>query len=410
MIGGCRRQGSGRYKQPTYGGRAFVESKSAEISILKTLLRRDMRSPCHGSIPICGFGENVYFARSLAILVTGHYVLSMIKAYAAKSKGAPFEVSEFELGELGSEEVEIQVEYCGLCHSDLSIWKDEWGMSQYPLVAGHEVVGTIAKVGSSVKQLREGQKVGLGWFAGSCMTCPTCMEGDHNLCSSVDQTIIGRHGGFAERVRGKAEWVIPLPDDLDVAKAGPLFCGGITVFNPFVINGVKPTDRVGIIGIGGLGHMALQFANAWGCEVTAFSSSEDKKEEALNLGAHRFVSSKDPGEIAKIANSLDMILVTINVPLDWEPFLGALRAKGKLHFVGALPEVKLPFFSILPGQKSVGASPLGSPVTLAKMLEFCARHGIAPMVEEMPMSQINQAFEKLEEGKPRYRIVLKNDF
>ncbi len=327
----------------------------------------------------------------------------------ASEKGAPFQVSEFDPGELGADEVEIQVEYCGLCHSDLSIWKNEWGISQYPLVAGHEIVGSIAELGTSVKHLSKGQKVGLGWFAGSCMTCPTCMEGDHNLCDSSDQTIVGRHGGFAERVRGKSEWVIPLPESLDFAKAGPLFCGGITVFNPFVINNIKPTDRVGVIGIGGLGHMALQFANAWGCEVTAFSSSSDKKEEALELGAHRFVSSKDPKEVAAIANSLDMILVTINVPLDWQPFLAALRAKGKLHFVGAVPEIKVPFFPMLSGQKSVGASPLGSPATLAKMLEFCARHEISPMVEEMPMSEINEAFTRLEEGKPRYRIVLKND-
>lgn len=357
----------------------------------------DVRGVCFSLFcfcKICGFG-------SLSV---------MIKAYMASGKGVPFEVSEYDPGELGAEEVEIQVEFCGLCHSDLSIWKDEWGISQYPLVAGHEVVGTVAKIGAAVKQLSEGQKVGLGWFAGSCMTCQTCMGGDHNLCSSSEQTIIGRHGGFADRVRAKAEWVLPLPDDLDFAKAGPLFCGGITVFNPLVINQVKPTDRVGVIGIGGLGHLALQFANAWGCEVTAFSSSADKKEEALKLGAHQFVSSKDPEQIASIANTLDLILVTINVPLDWEPYLAALRAKGKLHFVGAIPEVNVPFFSLLPGQKSLGASPLGSPATLAKMLEFCARHDIVPMVEEMPMSRINEAFERLEEGKPRYRIVLQNDF
>jgi uncharacterized zinc-type alcohol dehydrogenase-like protein len=334
----------------------------------------------------------------------------MFKAYTAKEKGEPFEVLEYDPGELGTEEVEIEVAYCGLCHSDLSIWKNEWGISSYPLVPGHEVVGTVGQVGSAVKRLKPGQKVGLGWFSGSCMTCSTCMEGDHNLCGEVHQTIVGRHGGFAERVRAKEEWIIPLPDDLDFAKAGPLFCGGITVFNPFVINQIKPTDRVGVVGIGGLGHLALQFARAWGCEVTAFSSSPDKEQEAKNLGAHQFVASRDPKEIEKVANSLDMILVTINVPLDWEPFLGALRAKGKLHFVGAVPEVKVPFLPMLAGQKSVGASPLGSPATLAKMLEFCARHEIAPVVEAMKMSEINEAFNKLENGSPRYRIVLKNDF
>lgn len=334
----------------------------------------------------------------------------MIKAYTAHSKGAPLQLSEYDPGQLGTEEVEIDVAYCGLCHSDLSIWKNDWGISQYPLIPGHEVVGTVAHIGDSVKQLKPGQKVGLGWFSGSCMTCPNCMSGEHNLCPEANQTIIGRQGGFADRVRAKAEWVIPLPDSLDFAKAGPLFCGGITVFNPFVINGIRPTDRIGVVGIGGLGHLALQFARAWGCEVTAFSSSADKESEALELGAHQFVASRDPKAIEAIANTLDFILVTINVPLDWEPFLSTLRAKGRLHFVGAQPELSAPFFPLLAGQKSISASPLGSPATMAKMLEFCARHKIAPVVEEMPMSQINKAFERLEQGRPRYRIVLKNDF
>lgn len=334
----------------------------------------------------------------------------MIKAYAATGIGERFEAWEYDPGELGPEEVEVRVESCGLCHSDLSIWKNEWGISQYPLVPGHEVVGVVEKTGPTVKQLREGQRVGVGWFSGSCMHCQTCMEGDHNLCGSIEQTIIGRHGGFADRVRAKAEWAVPLPDGLDAEKTGPLFCGGITVFNPFVINDVKPTDRVGVVGIGGLGHLALQFARAWGCEVTAFSSTPDKEQEALDLGAHRFVASRDPEQVAAVANRLDLILVTINVPLDWEPFLAALRAKGKLHFVGAVPEVRVPFFPLLAGQKGIGASPLGSPATLARMLEFCARHGIAPLTEEMPMSAVNEAFERLEKGLPRYRIVLKNDF
>ncbi len=320
------------------------------------------------------------------------------------------QLSEYDPGQLGMEEVEIDVAYCGLCHSDLSIWKNDWGISQYPLIPGHEVVGTVAHIGDSVKQLKPGQKVGLGWFSGSCMTCPNCMSGEHNLCPEANQTIIGRQGGFADRVRAKAEWVIPLPDSLDFAKAGPLFCGGITVFNPFVINGIRPTDRIGVVGIGGLGHLALQFARAWGCEVTAFSSSANKESEALELGAHQFVASRDAKAIEAIANTLDFILVTINVPLDWEPFLSGLRAKGRLHFVGAQPELSAPFFPLLAGQKSISASPLGSPATMAKMLEFCARHKIAPVVEEMPMSQINKAFERLEQGRPRYRIVLKNDF
>lgn len=334
----------------------------------------------------------------------------MIHAYATKTPGGKLEKFEFNSGALSETEVEIKVAYCGICHSDLSLINNDWGNSSFPLVPGHEVVGTVTKVGSQVKHLKEGQKVGIGWFSGSCMTCPDCMGGDHNLCPESEQTIVGRHGGFADKMRAHAEWVFPLPDALDFAKAGPLFCGGITVFNPFVINNIKPTDRVGVVGIGGLGHLALQFAKAWGCEVTAFSSTADKETEAKELGAHHFVASKDPEEIEKIASSLDMILVTINVPLDWAPYIAALRAKGKLHFVGAAPEVSSEVFPLIMGQKSIGASPLGSPSTVGKMLEFCARHDIQPVTEHFKMSQVNEALDHLREGNARYRVVLENDF
>jgi uncharacterized zinc-type alcohol dehydrogenase-like protein len=334
----------------------------------------------------------------------------MIKAYATKEAKGKLEAFEFDPGALSATEVEVQIEYCGICHSDVSMINNDWGNSSFPLVPGHEVVGTITQVGSQVAHLKAGQKVGIGWFAGSCMTCPNCMGGDHNLCPDSEQTIVSRHGGFADKIRAHAEWVFPMPEALDFAKAGPLFCGGITVFNPFVINDIKPTDRVGVIGIGGLGHLALQFANAWGCEVTAFSSSPDKEAEAKEMGAHHFVASRDPKEVEKIAATLDMILVTINVPLDWEPYIAALRVKGKLHFVGAAPEVSSAIFPLLAGQKSIGASPPGSPSTVGKMLEFCARHGIEAVTEEYPMSQVNAALDHLRDGKARYRVVLKNDF
>ena len=334
----------------------------------------------------------------------------MIHAYASKAAKGKLENFEFDPGALSATEVEVKVAYCGICHSDLSVINNDWGNSTFPLVPGHEVVGTVTAVGSQVKHLKEGQKVGIGWFSGSCMTCPSCMGGDHNLCPDSEQTIVGRHGGFADKVRAHAEWVFAMPDGIDFSKAGPLFCGGITVFSPFVINNIKPTDRVGVVGIGGLGHLALQFANAWGCEVTAFSSTADKEAEARELGAHHFVASKNPAEIEKIAARLDMILVTINVPLDWAPYIAALRAKGKLHFVGAAPEVSSEVFPLILGQKSISGSPLGSPSTVTKMLEFCVRHNIEAVTEEFPMSQVNEALDHLRGGKARYRVVLKNDF
>ncbi|MEO1130749.1 MAG: NAD(P)-dependent alcohol dehydrogenase, partial [Planctomycetota bacterium] len=262
-------------------------------------------------------------------------------------------------------------------------------------------------VGSDVRNLTVGQTVGVGWFSRSCMTCFQCMSGDHNLCPTGQGTIVGRHGGFADHVRAHWSCAIPLPEGVDPASAGPLFCGGITVFNPIAQFGVRPTDRVGVIGIGGLGHMALRFLSAWGCHVTAFTSSPAKAEEARQLGAHDILNSRDSGELEKAAGAFDFIISTVNVTLDWPTYINALKPKGRLHVVGAVLEpLAIPAFPLLVGQKSVSGSPVGSPAMLATMLEFCGRHGIAPVTETFPMSRVNDAFEHLRAGKARYRIVL----
>jgi uncharacterized zinc-type alcohol dehydrogenase-like protein len=288
---------------------------------------------------------------------------------------------------------------------------NEWSQSVYPLVAGHEAVGTITAIGNHVRHLAPGQRVGLGWLSGSCKYCRQCMSGDHNLCPRAESTIVSRHGGFAERVRCNWEWAIPLPSELDAAKAGPLFCGGITVFNPIVEFGVKPTDRVGVIGIGGLGHMALQFLSAWGCEVYAFTSSDSKRAEAQELGADVVVNSRDSQAMKKIAGALDFIISTVNVPLDWQAIVETLGPKGRLNLVGAVLEpIPVSAFSLLMAQRSISGSPLGSPSTVAAMLDFCARHDIAPVTETFPMSRVNDAIEHLRAGKARYRVVLENDF
>ena len=220
------------------------------------------------------------------------------------------------------------------------------------------------------------------------------------------RSIVGRYGGFGNKVRAQATWAIPLPDGIDLISAGPLFCGGITVFNPLIINSTKPTHSVAVVGIGGLGHMALGFLKAWGCEVTAFSTSPDKEQEARNLGAHHFVSTHDENALEKLAGSYDMVLVTVNVELNWDAYIATLKPKGKLHLVGAAPLVSSAVFPLLGGQKSIGASPLGSPATTKEMLDFAARHHIQPVVETFKMSKVNEAMEHLRNGKPRYRIVL----
>jgi len=334
----------------------------------------------------------------------------MFHAYAAQSAKSELKPFEYDPGPLGEDDVEINVEYCGICHSDLSILDDEWGLSKYPFVPGHEVSGTVAALGANVKHLKVGQRVGLGWYASSCMICHQCMSGDHNLCPYAVATMIGRPGGYADKVRCKSAWAIPIPDALDPSKCGPMFCGGITVFNPMVQFDVKPTDRVGVIGIGGLGHLALQFLNKWGCDVTAFTSSDSKRDEAMNLGAHRAINSRNDSDLAKIAGQLNFVISTVNVPMNWEAFLTTLAPKGRLHFVGAVSEpVKAGVFGLIMAQKSISASPLGSPSTTEKMLDFAARHKIAPVTEIFPMSKVNEALEHLRAGKARYRIVLKND-
>lgn len=333
----------------------------------------------------------------------------MIKAYAVMEAGGKLEPFEYDPGPLSDHDVEIDVDYCGICHSDLSMINNEWGVTQYPFVPGHEVAGRISAVGKHVSKFNVGDRVGLGWHSAYCNECQTCMEGDHNLCETAEETIVGRHGGFAEKVRAQAASVVALPDNLKSESAGPLFCGGITVYNPLVQYDIKPTAKVAVIGIGGLGHMALKFLNAWGCEVTAFTSSESKVAQALELGAHKTLSSTDPDALKQAAYSFDLIISTVNVGLNWNAYIRTLKTKGRLHFVGALLEpVKLNIISLMDAQRSISASPVGSPAVIAQMLDFADRHNISAEVEEFDMKNVNEAVDRLEHGSPRFRVVLKN--
>ncbi len=330
----------------------------------------------------------------------------LVSAFAAESAKSGFSPYEYELEEVGKDQVDIAVEHCGICHSDLSMLKNDWELTTYPFVGGHEVVGRVVAKGESVSHLQIDQRVGLGWYSGACLTCEYCLSGKHNLCPSAEATIVGRHGGFANYVRSQALWCTPLSENLAFAEAGPLFCGGITVFHPILQNKIKATDHVAVLGIGGLGHLAIQFLNAWGCEVTALSTTAEKEVEARSYGADHFVVCRDPESLKAVENTFDMLLVATNAKLDAELLMSLLKREGTLHIVGAVPEMEVGSFQLIEHQKSITGSPLGSPALVNEMLKFCGRKDIAPATQHFPMSEINEAFEVLKKGGARYRIVL----
>jgi uncharacterized zinc-type alcohol dehydrogenase-like protein len=315
----------------------------------------------------------------------------------------------YEPGDLGPQEVEIAITHCGICHSDLHLISNDWGISQYPFIPGHEIVGAVAAVGSQVKSLQVGQRVGLGWQSSSCGECEWCMRGLENLCPKAECTCVHRNGGYADSVRANARFVVPIPEALESEQAAPLLCAGITVYNPLRNNGVSPSSRVGIVGIGGLGHIAIQFARVFGAEVTAFSTSADKEEEARSLGAHNFVNSRESKAMKEMAGTQDFILSTVSADQDWGSYLQALRPTGTLCFVGVPPSpLSIHLSPLINGRQSICGSPIGSPARLREMLDVAARHGVKAMIESFPMAKANEAIEKVRKNKVRYRAVLAN--
>jgi uncharacterized zinc-type alcohol dehydrogenase-like protein len=335
--------------------------------------------------------------------------MAQIQGLAAHAAGSELLPLKYDPGKLGAREVEIAITHCAICHSDLHLIANDWGISQYPFIPGHEIVGTVAALGSEVRSLEVGQRVGLGWQSNSCGQCEWCMSGQENLCASSEGTCVHRHGGYADRVRANARFVVPIPDALPSEQTAPLLCGGITVYNPLRINGVNPSTRVGVVGIGGLGHLAIQFARAFGAEVTAFSTTLAKEEEARSLGAHHFINSRETKSMKEVTGALDFILTTVNADQDWGAYLQALRPNGTLWFVGVPPSpVSVHAFPLISGQRTIGGSPVGSPFRLREMLDVAARHGVKATTERFPMDKANEAIDKVKKGKVRYRAVLAN--
>jgi alcohol/geraniol dehydrogenase (NADP+) len=335
--------------------------------------------------------------------------MSEIRGYAVHAAGAQLLPYKFDPGDLGPHEVEIKISHCGICYSDVHLINNDWAISKYPFIPGHEIVGAVVAVGDEVRNLKVGDRVGVGWQADSCGICEWCRQGDDHLCAQAQPTCVGRNGGFAERIRVNSRFAIPLPQALESQTAAPLLCAGVTVYTPLRNYGVRPSSRVGVIGIGGLGHIGIQFARAFGAEVTAFSSSKDKEDEALKLGAHHFVNTRDTGALKKVAGSHDLLLSTANADQDWMSYIQALRPNGVLCMVGAPPKaMQLQVQPLISGQRAVSGSSVGSPKDLYEMLDIAGRHNIKATVEPFPMAKANEAVARVQKNQVRYRAVLAN--
>jgi uncharacterized zinc-type alcohol dehydrogenase-like protein len=335
--------------------------------------------------------------------------MSEIHGLAVHAAGAQLLPYKYEPGELRANEVEVKISHCGVCHSDVHLIDNDWGISKYPFIPGHEIVGTVVAMGGDVKDRKVGERVGIGWQADSCGVCEWCRQGDEHLCAKAQPTCVGRNGGYSDRIRVNSKFAIPVPKLLESENTAPLLCGGITVYSPLRNHGVRPSSRVGVIGIGGLGHLGLQFARAFGAEVTAFSTSKDKEAEAKSLGAHLFVNTRDTGALKKVAGSFDFLLNTVSADQDWQGYVNCLRPKGTLCVVGAAPSaMSIQAFPLISGQKAIAGSPTGSPRDLYEMLDVAARHGVKAITEKFAMAKANDATAKVKKNQVRYRAVLAN--
>jgi uncharacterized zinc-type alcohol dehydrogenase-like protein len=331
-------------------------------------------------------------------------------AYASQAPKSLLEAFSYEPRELAPEDVEIKISHCGICYSDIHLIDDDWKRSHYPFVPGHEIIGTITAMGSGVKNLKPGQRVGVGWQRSSCQECDFCKEGNQNLCLTQKAICVENHGGFSDFIRTDSRFVFAIPENLASENTAPLLCGGATVYSPISRFKINSKSKVGVVGIGGLGHIALLFLKAIGCEVTAFSSSESKRDEILKMGASNVVSSIQPREVLKQGGKFDLLLSTVHAKIDWISYMQTIRPNGTLCLVGAPPGlISIPPVLLITAQRTVCGSDIASPSAITEMLEFASKHQIKPQIETAPMSQANEGIARLRANQVRYRMVLKND-
>ena len=343
--------------------------------------------------------------------------MSTAYAYAAASANEPLEPLNIERRALRDFDVQIDILYCGVCHSDLHQARNEWHNTVYPVVPGHEIVGRVTATGSKTTRYKAGDLVGVGCLVDACRTCPNCADGLEQYC---DNGFVGTYngrdrvsgentlGGYSTQIVVDEAFVLRIPDQLDPAAAAPLLCAGITTYSPLRQWGAGPGKKVGIVGLGGLGHMGVKLARAMGAQVVLFTTSPSKVEDGKRLGAHEVVISKDPEQMAAHANSFDFILNTVAAQHDLNPFLNLLRRDGTLCLVGA-PEQDHPsphVFNLIFKRRRLAGSLIGGIAETQEMLDFCAEHGIVSDIEMIPMQQINGAFDRMLKSDVKYRFVI----
>ena len=332
-----------------------------------------------------------------------------ILGYATKGVGQPLEPMTYAPPNLGEHDVRVSVTHCGVCHTDIQAIDDYYGITVFPFVPGHEIVGHVSAIGKAVSGLKVGDRVGIGWQGRSCMKCKWCLCGEDQFCLDiVESGTWVPYGGFSSSVIADNRFVYSLPDSMPSEVAAVLLCAGITVYSPLRLYAAEEKQKIGIIGIGGLGHLALQFARALEYEVTAFSSSPEKEKEALDFGADHFVATTDEASLREAMLSYDLLLCTSSHKINWDLLLNILKKKGKFVLVG-FPDVEFNSTELVARQLSITGSFLGNRETMREMFSFAQEHGITPKVELMPMTKVNEAIQKVKENKARYRIVLLND-
>lgn len=330
-----------------------------------------------------------------------------VNTRAALSKGAELQPWSYELGPVGPYEATVRVLACGVCHSDIHMVDDDWRRAAYPLVPGHEVVGQVVDVGTEVRHLKVGDRVGIGWQHSACLQCPDCLRGDENLCDGAQGMIVEHRGGFADYTRADARFCFPLPHGLSTEEAGPLLCGGITVYSALKAAGMSSGQEIGVIGVGGLGHLAVQFAARLGNRVTVYTTSPDKAGFAASLGASEAIVMDGRTPSRRPVRPLDIIVGTVPADLDWPVFVDHLGSYGTLTFVGVPPKPLTIHAGLLLGRrKRITASPIGGRSDMMRMLHLAAIHGIAPIVETFPLQDVNAAIRRVRDNAVRYRAVL----